>query len=98
MLYMACYDIEKDSLRNRVATRLLDIGLERIQFSVYVGPLTDPQRKNLEDWLQKKLENHAKANFLLIPLHQYSIAEGRHIGSTPPDWEYLAGNVHTLII
>jgi CRISPR-associated endonuclease Cas2 len=95
---MACYDIEKDSLRNRISTRLLDIGLERIQFSVYAGPLTDIQRKTLEDWVEKKLENHLNANFLLIPLHQYSIAEGRHIGSAPPDWAYLAGELHTLIL
>ena len=81
-----------------MATRLLDIGLERIQFSVYAGPLSDIQRKTLEDWVEKKLENHANANFLLIPLHQYSIDEGRHIGSLPPDWAYLAGDVHTLII
>lgn len=98
MVYLACYDIEKDSVRARVATRLLDLGLERIQFSVFVGTLTETNKVALENWVHQKLEKQKKANFLLLPLHQYSVDEAQHIGSNPPDWEYLSGNVLTLIL
>jgi CRISPR-associated protein Cas2 len=98
MLYLACYDIERDSLRNRMATRLLDLGLERIQYSVFVGTLTDVRRTALEAWVKQKLEKEKKTNFMLLPLHQYSVDEGVHLGTDPPDWEYLSGRTLTLIL
>jgi CRISPR-associated endonuclease Cas2 len=81
-----------------VATRLLDMGLERVQYSVFVGPLSEERRQDLEEWVTKKFENHNNANFLILPLHQYSIDEGGHIGTDPPDWEYLTGQKPVLIL
>lgn len=37
MIYLVAYDIEQDKVRKKLATRLLAIGLERMQKSVYLG-------------------------------------------------------------
>jgi len=39
MPYVIIYDITKDSLRTRVADKLKDYGLNRIQYSAFVGDL-----------------------------------------------------------
>lgn len=39
MPYLVIYDITRDSLRERVANRLKDYGLKRIQYSAFVGEL-----------------------------------------------------------
>lgn len=98
MLYLACYDIERNRTRQRVATKLLTLGLERIQYSVFVGPLTPPQLEQLMEWVQKQLDPKAADKFLAVPLDQYSIANAEHCGENPPDWDYLAGNALCLII
>lgn len=43
MLIWALYDVSDDKQRNHVAKVLLNAGLERVQYSVFVGDL-DPNR------------------------------------------------------
>lgn len=47
------YEIESDKIRNRVANVCKDYGLERIQFSGFLGTLT----KNRREELHLKLKN-----------------------------------------
>lgn len=97
MLYLASYDIENNGLRTKVANKLLDFGLERIQYSVFVGSLDEPQKERLTAWVKQKLgDDTPNTNFLLLPLPHYSIAEALNIGSNPPDWEYLSGEKLTM--
>lgn len=98
MLYLAAYDIEHNPTRQRVATRLLALGLERIQLSVFVGPLSPTQCEQLLTWAQKQLAHNPSDKLLLLPLDQYSIENATHLGESPPDWEYLAGNLPVLIV
>ncbi|MBA4848981.1 CRISPR-associated endonuclease Cas2 [Emticicia sp. BO119] len=97
-MYLAFYDIEIDRIRTRVADKLLRAGLERIQYSVFFGPLTDTQKKKLLTDIEKIVGDLSKSNFLLIPLSPTNIENAYHCGETPPDWEYLLGKQLTLII
>ena len=98
MLYLACYDIEHDRIRQRVAGRLLTLGLERIQYSVFVGTLSPTQHEQLLAWAQQQLQKKPSDKFLVLPLDQYSIQNAEHVGESPPDWDYHLGNLHVLIV
>jgi CRISPR-associated endonuclease Cas2 len=81
----------------RLADKLLAIGLERIQFSVFIGPLTDIQHQKLTPEIEKLLGEAPKSNFMLFPLTPTNVEGSYHCGDTPPDWEYLSGQKLTLI-
>jgi CRISPR-associated protein Cas2 len=97
-MYLACYDIENDRLRTKVSDKLLDFGLERIQFSVFVGPLKDSQKDKLSLVIEKIIKDTANSNFLLIPLNAFNNQSILHCGDKAPDWEYLNGNTLTLML
>lgn len=67
MRILVIYDIPGDRARARVADACLDYGLERIQFSAFVGPLGRAHRRELELKVARLLEREpAKVRF--IPL------------------------------
>lgn len=41
--YLVCYDVEDNKLRKKLADRLLDLGLVRLQKSVFYGDLKAPE-------------------------------------------------------
>ncbi|WP_051211323.1 CRISPR-associated endonuclease Cas2 [Runella zeae] len=98
MLYLACYDIQNDRLRQRVADQLLKTGLERVQYSVFVGPLTSLQKNKLEQTIVNWFVGHNDCDFMLLPIDKYSTTNAIHLGNKPPDWEYLAGEKLVLIV
>jgi CRISPR-associated protein Cas2 len=49
------YDIESDRIRNRVASVCKDYGLERIQFSGFLGTLSKNRREELHLKLKRTL-------------------------------------------
>ncbi|RLG49229.1 MAG: CRISPR-associated endonuclease Cas2 [Thermoproteota archaeon] len=55
MPYVVIYDITRDSLRNRVANKLKDYGLNRIQYSAFVGDLRARNLRSLVIDLKKLL-------------------------------------------
>ena len=55
MIHLICYDIESDKIRKKVADRLLADGLERVQYSVFIGPLPTNLKIKLTDWLKEKM-------------------------------------------
>lgn len=97
MLYLATYDIERNSLRSKLAKLLEKSGLERVQFSVFVGPLTKAQRAALQKKVEKLFENQENANFMLLLVEQRAFFEGAHVGDKPLDWSYLKGEKDVLI-
>lgn len=98
MLYLVCYDIVPDKLRLSVANQLLTMGLERVQRSVFVGPLTPDHHQTLLDWLAQCLPDDDTVQCLVLPLTEYTVHQAYCRGSPPPDWTYLAGESHTLIL
>lgn len=55
MHLMVIYDIRSDRVRRRVADACLDFGLERLQYSVFVGRIDPSWRPEL----QRRLESIA---------------------------------------
>ncbi len=98
MLYLASYDIENDRLRQRIADQLLKMGLERVQYSVFIGPLSPDQKDKIECLVNKWFAGLTGCDFMLFPIDKYSIANAVHLGNHPPDWEYLAGEKLVLIV
>jgi CRISPR-associated protein Cas2 len=98
MLFIVCYDIENDNLRTKVAKKLLSFGLERIQFSVFFGPLTETQCLKMLNDITKIISEIENVGFLLIPLSPFRTDDIICLGDKVFDWSYLSGNKITLIL
>ncbi|MEO7002727.1 MAG: CRISPR-associated endonuclease Cas2 [Ktedonobacterales bacterium] len=65
MRLLVIYDIPDDRARTRVADACLDYGLERIQYSAFVGLLSRVHQRELELKITRLLERHpAKVRFM----------------------------------
>jgi len=67
LLTLVIYDIENDKLRSDVAEFLKSRGLKRIQYSAFIGPLTDSQRMDVVAGLRRLTKGY-KANIQVYPL------------------------------
>ncbi len=70
------YDIEKDKIRNRVGAVCKDYGLERIQFSGFIGYLSRNKREELAVKLRDKLEE-GNGKILIQPICEKDFREYR---------------------
>lgn len=78
MRIMVIYDIPSDRIRTRVADACLDYGLERIQFSAFVGTLGRAHEHELELKIVRLLDREpAKVRF--IPLDERAWSQQRVI-------------------
>ena len=65
MRLLIIYDIPNDRARTRVADACLDYGLERIQYSAFVGPLSRVHQRELEMKITRLLlRQPARVRFL----------------------------------
>lgn len=67
LITLVIYDIEDDKLRSEVAAFLKSKGLKRIQYSAFIGPLTDSYRMDVIAGLRRLVKNF-KANIQIYPL------------------------------
>jgi len=65
--YLVIYDVTDDNLRNKVSELLKDYGLQRIQYSAFIGQLRRDKLKSLTVDL-KKLIREAVENVQLYPI------------------------------
>jgi CRISPR-associated protein Cas2 len=70
------YDIESDPVRLRVADDCKDAGLERVQYSVFRGPLDRTRRKELFAKLLVRLGD-GRGRFLMMSLCEKDAREVR---------------------
>lgn len=70
------YDIEKDNIRNQVGSICKDYGLERIQFSGFIGYLSRNRREELAAKLRDKLEG-SNGKVLIQPVCDKDFREYR---------------------
>lgn len=68
------YDIEKDKIRNRVGSVCKNYGLERIQFSGFVGYLSKNRREELGVKLRDVL-SEGKGKILIQPVCEKDFQE-----------------------
>lgn len=71
MQCLLIYDIPNDNARTRVANACLDYGLQRIQYSAFVGDLSRSHQRALFGEIQERVAGKA-ANVQLFPLNEQS--------------------------
>jgi CRISPR-associated protein Cas2 len=77
MRYLLIYDITHDGTRVKVADACLDYGLERVQYSAFLGDLKRTHQHELWAKIRQRIGKHA-AVVHFIPLDDKSWA-ARHI-------------------
>ena len=98
-MYLITYDITSNNIRQKVAHRLTYFGLHRIQYSVFMGPLSTTLLPNLIHWLKGIEPNLNKDNSILIfPMTKEGINRKIILGDATYDWQELMGLKHTLYL
>jgi CRISPR-associated protein Cas2 len=67
MRCLVIYDISNDRLRNKVADICLDYGLDRIQFSAFLGKLSRNYQEELMLKIEQRMDDNP-GNVQLIPI------------------------------
>jgi CRISPR-associated protein Cas2 len=67
MVSLVIYDIPDDRLRTKVADICLDYGLERIQFSAFLGELNHNRQEEILQKIRRKVGNN-EADVQLFPI------------------------------
>ncbi len=67
MKVLLVYDITNDQARAKIADFCLDYGLDRIQFSAFLGDLSRNRQEELMLRVEERLGNH-KGNVQLFPI------------------------------
>ncbi len=78
MRYLLIYDIAHDGVRTKVADVCLDYGLQRIQYSAFLGELSHIHQRELLLKIERRIGKHG-ANVQLFPLDEKSWAARRMI-------------------
>jgi|GEM_PF-2517625 len=100
LLYLVFYDIENSRLRACISKRLIARGYERLQFSVFVGVQPPWENKRLWIVLQGMVAKDGQPSDKVysIQIHKTAFKNMKTIGSFTWDIEYLAGDMHTLLL
>ena len=73
-LSIVMYDCQSDSVRKKCASLCLDVGLQRIQYSVFAGSLTASKKTWLETQFQQiHQEYDIQGSISIIPLAAHVI-------------------------
>ena len=78
MICLLVYDIPNDRLRAKVADICLDYGLERIQYSAFLGELNHNRQGELLQKLRRQVGKR-EANVQLFPICERDIRLRREI-------------------
>ncbi|RKX74596.1 MAG: CRISPR-associated endonuclease Cas2 [Spirochaetes bacterium] len=76
------YDIEEDKTRNKVAEACKDYGLERVQYSTFLGSLNQNKRGELYLRLFKLLGKKA-GKIIILPVCDKDVKQTRSIVNEP---------------
>jgi CRISPR-associated protein Cas2 len=81
LLTFVIYDVDDDRVRYRMSETCLDYGLERIQFSAFLGTLTANERQELALRLERDLAavSSAAGRVYMQPVCETDRAAGRQI-------------------
>ncbi len=95
------YDIEDNYLRQKMANHILDTGLDRVQYSVYIGTLKEGIITKLVDWanaLPQQKQWKGNDSILILSLTPTQLQQMRIVGNPKWDKDELSGEQHTLIL
>lgn len=100
-MHLISYDIQDDRLRVKLAKSLIRYGMYRIQYSVFMGNITDRPLGKIRQVLAQLAQEAAwsvEDSVMILPLHQYSEEHVNFIGRSPSRWDEITGDKHTLIL
>ncbi len=80
MLAFVIYDISRDKSRKKIADRLLDLGLTRAQYSVFLGTLDNNRIDELALFAEEQLDETDK--LYIIPIQRGDLSAARIIGQS----------------
>jgi CRISPR-associated protein Cas2 len=86
MRCLVIYDIPNDRARTKVADACLDYGLERMQWSAFVGELQTPLQRELMRKIRDLIGKRA-AKVLMLPINSVMWEQHREIVQGDPDSE-----------
>ncbi|HMQ50261.1 MAG TPA: CRISPR-associated endonuclease Cas2 [Saprospiraceae bacterium] len=100
MPILICYDISKNSLRNRLGQKILEYGLDRINKSVYLGSIADNALTKLEKDLADQLlqKGQPQDSLIILPVNAQHIQDMRIYGQNDLDKAEISGDKSTLIV
>lgn len=94
MKCLLIYDITEDKIRNKVADICLDYGLERIQYSAFLGELNHNRQGEILQKIKRKLGKN-EGNVQLFPLCEKDLRlrkEVKVVASKPAGTDAGHGN------
>ncbi|MDA8186715.1 MAG: CRISPR-associated endonuclease Cas2 [Dehalococcoidales bacterium] len=80
MKLLLIYDIVEDKIRSKLADICLDYGLERIQYSAFLGELNHNRQEEMLQKMKRKLGKSA-GNIQLFPLCEKDLRLRKKIGN-----------------
>ena len=95
MLTLVVYDISSNKSRKKVSDRLLDLGLIRAQYSVFLGQLDKNRADELTLFAEDQLEETDR--LYVIPIQRADLASARVVGKGF-DEELVSGELLTKVI
>ncbi|MEZ4885611.1 MAG: CRISPR-associated endonuclease Cas2 [Chitinophagales bacterium] len=100
MAHLICYDIEEDGLRKKIADKLIENGLLRVQYSVFLGTMHEYQVQTLLEWLNHKVSTsqNPKNQILVLEVGKKQLQKMLVMGGKPNDKDALLGELDTVII
>ena len=84
MQTLVVYDIPGDRVRGKIADICLDYGLERIQYSVFLGGLSDNRREELIMKLKKRLGKE-EGGIQIFVICEKDLRTRLQLGTPPQD-------------
>jgi CRISPR-associated endonuclease Cas2 len=99
--YLIAYDITDNRFRTQIADRLVAMGLERIQLSVFAGNVKVKKRNDFMGWFQKESVTFASAeknSLIMLNVSVNQLSPLQVFGQKFIDIEMLTGQKWTLII
>lgn len=99
-VWLACYDIAGDRLRERLAQRLIAAGFDRVQYSVFIGPVKPVELTRLRAWIQQELDpkKGPEDSVILLRLPPSELEKMETFGAKNLDISELLGRKNTLFL
>lgn len=97
-MFLVCYDIEDNGLRTRISDKLIECGLHRIQYSVFLGNLKATVYQDLQQWLSTNIlnGNPQKDSVVIVRVDLEAVRNMQIFGTTKLDVEEITGDKNTL--
>lgn len=90
--WLVCYDIEDDRIRSKIADFCLDKGLERVQYSVFLGTMNKTLARELGAQIRRQMGKHP-GQVRFVPICEkdwkdsFRVQVGDYMGEKPSDGE-----------